>query len=259
MSTLKSSKKPFDISKWEVWDAWIKVKGNKGAPGVDELSLAEFEADLEDNLYMIWNRMSSGTYFPPPVKGVEAEKQHGGGTRMLGVPTVGDRVAQTVVAAHLQQRLEPVFHPDSFGYRPGRSQLDAVETCRRRCWEYDWVIDLDVQKFFDSVPWELIVKAVKAHTDARWVVLYVERWLAAPIHMPDGTVQPRDRGTPRGRRSHPCSRTCSCITRSIAGCRRTFRRSRLSATPTMRWCTAPARRRPARCSRRCMSAWPKSG
>jgi RNA-directed DNA polymerase len=195
---LKSSGKPFDISKQEVWDAWIKVKGNKGAPGVDEQSLAEFEADLENNLYKIWNRMSSGTYFPPPVKGVEIDKPHGGGTRMLGVPTVGDRVAQTVVAAHLQRRLEPVFHPDSFGYRQGKSQLDAIAACRRRCWQYDWAVDVDVRKFFDSVAWALIVKAVKAHTDARWVVLYVERWLAAPIRMPDGSLQPRDRGTPQG-------------------------------------------------------------
>lgn len=195
---LKSSEKPFDISKLEVWDAWIKVKGNQGAPGVDEQSLSEFEADLKNNLYKIWNRMSSGTYFPPPVRGVEIEKPHGGGTRLLGVPTVADRVAQTVVASHLAQCLEPVFHPDSFGYRLGKAPVDAVAVCRRRCWEYDWVVDLDIRKFFDSVPWELIVKAVKAHTDARWVVLYVERWLAAPIRMPDGSVQPRDRGTPQG-------------------------------------------------------------
>ncbi len=198
MSTLKSSEKPFDISKQEVWDAWIKVKSNQGAPGVDEQSLAKFEADLRNNLYKIWNRMSSGTYFPPPVKGVEIDKPHGGGTRLLGVPTVGDRVAQTVVASHLQQRLEPVFHPDSFGYRLGTGALDALAACRRRCWEYDWVVELDIRKFFDSVPWELIVKAVKAHADARWVLLYVQRWLAAPIRMPDGSLQPRDRGTPQG-------------------------------------------------------------
>lgn len=198
MSKLKSSDKPFDISKQEVVDAWVKVKGNQGAPGVDALSLVEFEADLRNNLYKIWNRMSSGTYFPPPVRGVEIAKPHGAGTRLLGVPTVGDRVAQTVVASHLQARLEPVFDPDSFGYRPGRSAVDAVAVCRRRCWEYDWVIDLDVSEFFDSVPWELIVKAVQAHSDARWVVLYVQRWLAADICMPDGSLQPRDRGTPQG-------------------------------------------------------------
>jgi len=195
---LKSSGKPFDISKTEVWDAWIKVKGNQGASGVDGQSLTAFEKDLKNNLYRIWNRMSSGTYFPPPVKAVEIAKAHGVGTRMLGVPTVGDRVAQTVVAAHLGARVEPVFHPDSYGYRPERSALDAVGACRKRCWEYDWVIDLDIRKFFDSVRWDLIVKAVEKHTDARWVVLYVKRWLAADQQLPDGSLQGRDRGTPQG-------------------------------------------------------------
>jgi len=195
---LKSSGKPFDISKMQVWDAWVKVKGNQGAPGVDGQSLAEFEADLKNNLYRIWNRMASGTYFPPSVKGVEIPKAHGAGTRMLGVPTVADRIAQTVVAAHLEARVEPLFHPDSYGYRPGRSALDAVRMCRERCWDYGWVIDLDVAKFFDSVRWDLIVKAVEAHTDARWVVLYVRRWLAAPMRLSDGSVLERDRGTPQG-------------------------------------------------------------
>ncbi len=199
MDELKASGKPFDISKQEVWDAWIKVKGNQGAPGVDGVSIEAFEADLRGNLYKIWNRMSSGTYFPPPVKAVEIPKAHGAaGTRTLGVPTVSDRVAQTVVAAHVEQRVEPVFHPDSYGYRPGRSALDAVGVCRRRCWSYDWVIDLDIRKFFDSVRWDLVCKAVAAHTDARWVLLYVERWLAAPLQHPDGTLHDRDRGTPQG-------------------------------------------------------------
>jgi RNA-directed DNA polymerase len=144
--------------------------------------------------------MSSGSYFPPPVAAVEIPKPHGGGTRMLGVPTVADRVAQTVVARRLEGKVEPIFHPDSFGYRPGRSALDAVAACRQRCWRYDWVIDLDVEKFFDSVPWDLVVKAVNAHldTEERWVVLYVKRWLAAPLQQPDGTLRQRDRGTPQG-------------------------------------------------------------
>nr|WP_269430453.1 reverse transcriptase domain-containing protein [Mycobacterium haemophilum] len=124
--------------------------------------------------------MSSGTYFPPPVKAVEIPKPHGGGTRILGVPTISDRIAQTVVAAKLEEKVEPIFHPDSYGYRPGRSALDAVGACRQRCWKYDWVIDLDVQKFFDSVAWDLVVKAVAAYTDLPWVLLYVKRWLAAP-------------------------------------------------------------------------------
>jgi group II intron reverse transcriptase/maturase len=195
---LKSSGKPFEISKWEVWEAWEKVKANKGAPGVDDRSIEDFGADLKNNLYRIWNRMSSGSYFPPPVLAVEIPKPHGTGTRVLGVPTVADRVAQTVVARRLEQRVEPTFHPDSYGYRPGRSALDAVAACRQRCWQKDWVIDLDIQKFFDSVPWNLIVKAVAAHTDQPWVLLYVKRWLQAPLQRPDGTLQQRDRGTPQG-------------------------------------------------------------
>jgi len=197
---LKASGKPFQIPEQEVWDAWLKVKGNKGAPGADEVSLAEFETDLKNNLYKVWNRMSSGTYFPPPVKAVAIPKPHGGGTRVLGVPCIADRIAQTVAAARLETVVESVFHPDSYGYRPGRSALDAVAACRQRCWEYNWVIDLDIRKFFDSVRWDLIVKAVEAHTghETRWVVLYVKRWLAAPLQLPDGTLQERDRGTPQG-------------------------------------------------------------
>jgi RNA-directed DNA polymerase len=198
VGTLKPQGRPFEISKWEVLGAWEKVKANKGAPGADGQSIEDFETDLKNNLYKIWNRMSSGTWFPPPVMAVEIPKQHGGGTRVLGVPTVADRVAQTVVAAHLERRVEPVFHPDSYGYRPGRSALDAVAACRERCWKRAWVIDLDVQKFFDSVPHDLIVKAVEAHTDAPWVWLYVRRWLTAPIAQPDGSLAERDRGTPQG-------------------------------------------------------------
>ncbi len=198
MGELKSQVKSFDISKREVWEAYLKVKANRGAPGVDGCSIEEFETDLKGNLYKIWNRMSSGSYFPPPVKGVEIPKSHDGGVRLLGVPTVSDRIAQTVVAAHLETRVEPTFHPDSYGYRPGRSALDAVETCRRRCWKKNWVIDLDVSRFFDSVRWDLVIKAVESHTDAAWVVLYVKRWLAAPLQLPDGTLRQRDRGTPQG-------------------------------------------------------------
>ncbi|WP_329142536.1 group II intron reverse transcriptase/maturase [Streptomyces sp. NBC_01456] len=198
MDKLKAPDKPFSISKWEVLEAYREVKRNQGAPGVDGQSIDDFEEDLKGNLYRIWNRMSSGTYFPPPVRAVEIPKQHGGGTRMLGIPTVADRVAQTVVARHLAVRVEPVFHKDSYGYRPYRSALDAVETCRRRCWKDNWVIDLDIQKFFDSVRWDLVVKAVEAHTDAVWVKLYVKRWLEAPLQLPDGTLQKRSQGTSQG-------------------------------------------------------------
>jgi RNA-directed DNA polymerase len=198
VTELKLSGKSFDISKQEVWEAYQKVKANKGAAGVDGCSIEDFEKDLKGNLYKIWNRMSSGTYFPPAVKAVEIPKAHGAGTRILGVPTVADRVAQTVVAARLEKNVEPKFHDDSYGYRPGRSALDAAGKCRERCWKHDWVIDLDIQKFFDSVPWDLIVKAAEANTDQRWVILYVKRWLQAPVQMPDGTIAERDRGTPQG-------------------------------------------------------------
>ncbi|WP_255441627.1 reverse transcriptase domain-containing protein, partial [Actinoplanes sp. ATCC 53533] len=198
MGELKAADRPFQISKRVVWEAWEKVKANKGAPGVDGQTIAQFETDLKNNLYKIWNRMSSGSYFPPPVRAVEIEKAHGGGTRILGVPTVADRIAQTVVAMELERKAEPIFHPDSYGYRPRRSALDAVATCRSRCWKTDWVIDLDIRKFFDSVPWDLVVKAVEANTDLPWVVLYVRRWLQAPLMLPDGSLQARDRGTPQG-------------------------------------------------------------
>ena len=150
MGELKLPGKSFDISKWEVQEAWEKVKANKGAPGVDGVTLAEFESGLKNNLYKIWNRMSSGSYFPPPVKAVEIPKPHGGGTRVLGVPCAADRIAQTVVAARLEKAVEPIFHHDSYGYRPRRSALDAVAACRKRCWKKDWVIDLDVEKFLDA-------------------------------------------------------------------------------------------------------------
>jgi len=190
--------KSFDIPKSLVWEAYKSVKANKGAAGVDGQSIEDFEVDLKNNLYKIWNRMSSGTYFPPPVRAVEIPKPHGGGTRILGIPTVADRIAQTVVALQLTPRMESIFHDDSYGYRPGRSPLMAVARCRERCWKKAWVLDLDVAKFFDSVDHDLMVKAVEANTDQRWVVLYVRRWLTAPMQMPDGAVVERDRGTPQG-------------------------------------------------------------
>ena len=189
--------KPFEVSKWAVWEAYRRVKANKGAAGVDEQSLTEFERDLEGNLYKLWNRLSSGSYFPPPVRAVEIPKRDGG-SRVLGVPTVADRIAQTVVAGYLEPGVEPHFHPDSHGYRPGRSALDAVEVCRERCWRSDWVLDLDIRSFFDSVPHDLVLRAVAHHTELRWVLLYVERWLRAPLQREDGSPVARDRGTPQG-------------------------------------------------------------
>ena len=189
--------RPFVISKHAVWMAYLKVKANKGAAGVDEQSMQQFERNLKGNLYKIWNRMSSGSYFPPPVKLVEIPKKDGG-VRPLGVPTVADRIAQTVVAAELEKTLEPLFDPDSYGYRPGRKAHDALEICRQRCWRYDWAIDMDIKAFFDSVDHQLMLKAVAFHTDARWVLLYVRRWLQAPLQLRDGTLVARDRGTPQG-------------------------------------------------------------
>lgn len=200
MSEPKLRDKPFAIDKIVVWEAFQRVKANKGAAGVDEQSITEFEQDRDRNLYRIWNRLSSGSYFPPPVKAVEIPKAAGAGVRVLGVPTVADRIAQTVVRMYLEPKVEPIFHPDSYGYRPGKSALDAVGTCRQRCWKADWVIDLDIRKFFDTVPWDLVLRAVAHHLteDQRWILLYVKRWLQAPLQQPDGTLVARDRGTPQG-------------------------------------------------------------
>lgn len=197
MSESKSQVKPFDISKRVVWEAYLRVKANKGAAGVDGQTIEQYEQNLKNNLFKLWNRLSSGSYFPPPVKAVMIPKA-GGGSRILGVPTVDDRIAQTVAAMYLERQVEPLFHPDSYGYRPGRSALDAVGRCRERCWRNDWVIDLDVRAFFDSVDHSLMLKAVERHTDQRWILLYVTRWLQAPLRQPDGTLTARDRGTPQG-------------------------------------------------------------
>jgi RNA-directed DNA polymerase len=194
----KPKGKSFEISKRLVFEAWEKVRANKGAPGVDAVSIAEFGDDERDNLYKLWNRMSSGSYFPGPVRAVEIPKDHGAGVRTLGVPNTADRVAQTAAAMLLEEKLEPIFHSDSYGYRPGRSALDALAVTRKRCWRQDWVVDLDIRAFFDSVPHDLLMKAVAHHTDERWVQLYIERWLKAPMQMPDGTLVAREKGTPQG-------------------------------------------------------------
>ena len=190
--------KSFEIPKRLVFEAWEKVRANKGAPGVDAVSIAGFASEEANNLYKLWNRMSSGSYMPGPVRAVEIPKDHGEGVRTLGVPNTADRVAQTAAAMLLEDKLEPIFHADSYGYRPGRSAHDALAVTRRRCWEKDWVLDLDVRAFFDSVPHDLLLKAVAHHTAERWVLLYIERWLKAPMQMPDGTLTARDRGTPQG-------------------------------------------------------------
>ncbi|WP_202819973.1 group II intron reverse transcriptase/maturase, partial [Calderihabitans maritimus] len=189
--------KPFNISKSEIWEAYQQVKANQGAAGVDGQTIAEFEKDLGNNLYKLWNRMSSGSYFPPPVKRVEIPKD-GGGTRPLGIPAVADRIAQTVVKRRLEPELEKVFHQDSYGYRPGKSAIEAVGVARQRCWKFNWVLDLDIKGFFDNIDHGLLMRAVRKHTDCKWILLYIERWLKAPVQLEDGRMERRDKGTPQG-------------------------------------------------------------
>jgi RNA-directed DNA polymerase len=194
----KSKVESFVISKGVVWEAWEQVRANQGAAGVDEESVTEFERDLKGNLYKVWDRMSSGTYMPPAVRVVQIPKRDEHGVITLGVPTVADSVAQTVVKLYLEPGVEPLFYPDSYGYRPGRSALDAVGVRRERCWRSDWVIDLDLRSFFDSLDHELMLQTVAVHTKERWVPLYVERWLKAPVDAGSGTLVVRDRGTLQG-------------------------------------------------------------
>lgn len=191
------TEKPFNIPKKMVWQAYQKVKENKGAAGIDKETIEEFEKNLSDNLYRIWNRMSSGSYFPPPVKGVPISKKSGG-TRLLGVPTVSDRIAQETVKQVLEPILEPLFDEDSYGYRPGKSAHDALAITRKRCWQYDWVVEFDIKGLFDNIEHKLLLKALKHHCKTKWVLLYAERWLKAPMQMEDGSIVTRDKGTPQG-------------------------------------------------------------
>lgn len=192
-----SKAKPFSISKQVVWEAYKRVRANKGAAGVDEESIVDFDRDLKNNLYKLWNRMSSGSYFPPPVREEEIPKDDGG-KRPLGIPTVADRVAQTVAKIYLEPKVEPSFHPDSYAYRHGKSAIEAVGVARRRCWRYDWVLDLDIKGFFDNLHHKLVMRAVRKHTDCKWIVLSIERWLKAPVQRKDGMLVSRNKGTPQG-------------------------------------------------------------
>ena len=189
--------KPFVISKQLVMQAYRLVKANRGGAGVDHQSLDDFEEDLKNNLYRLWNRMSSGSYFPAPVKAVSIPKKSGG-ERVLGVPTVADRVAQMVVKLQIEPDIEPHFLNDSYGYRPGKSALDAVGVTRKRCWRDAWVVEFDIRGLFDNIPHALLLKAVRKHVRCHWASLYVERWLTAPQQKPDGCVVPRCQGTPQG-------------------------------------------------------------
>jgi RNA-directed DNA polymerase len=189
--------KSFCISKEMVLKAYKRVKANDGAPGCDGQTIEDFEKDLKDNLYTIWNRMSSGSYFPPPVLRVEIPKDDGR-MRALGIPSVSDRIAQMVVKLYLEPALESIFHPDSYGYRPNKSAIQAVAKARQRCWQYDWLVDLDIKGFFDNIDHDLMMRAVEMHTDQKWILLYVKRWLKAPVQMGDGALVERDLGTPQG-------------------------------------------------------------
>ncbi|MGX1356985.1 group II intron reverse transcriptase/maturase [Bradyrhizobium elkanii] len=191
------SGKPLPITKRMVWEAYKLVKKKGKAAGVDGQSLEDFAGDLENHLYRLWNRLASGSYFPPPVRRVEIPKA-GGGVRPLGIPTVADRIAQMVVKRCLEPELDGEFDPDSYGYRPGKSAHQAIEQARKRCWQHDWVVDLDIKSFFDTIDHELLMRAVYRHTKADWIRLYIERWLKAPVEMPDGSVQARTTGTPQG-------------------------------------------------------------
>ncbi|MDN5247329.1 MAG: group II intron reverse transcriptase/maturase, partial [Candidatus Cardinium sp.] len=189
--------KPFSISKELVWAAYKQVKSNGGSAGIDQESIDQFELNLKDNLYKIWNRMASGSYFPPPVKAVLIPKKSSG-TRTLGVPTVSDRIAQTVVKSVLEPALEKVFHKDSYGYRPGKSAHEAIAVTRQRCWQYPWVVEFDIKGLFDNIDHDLLMKALRKHCSTDWILLYVERWLKASMEMPGGALQKRGKGTPQG-------------------------------------------------------------
>ena len=189
--------KPFKISKQAVKIAFDRVKANKGTYGIDEQTIAEFEENLKDNLYKIWNRMSSGTYFPKPVKAVAIPKKNGG-ARTLGIPTVEDRVVQMVAKMYFEPKVEKIFYEDSYGYRPNKSAIQAIGVLRERCWRKDWVIDFDIKGLFDNIRHDYLIEMVKRHTDEKWVILYVERWLKTPFKMQDGTIMERTAGTPQG-------------------------------------------------------------
>lgn len=189
--------KPFCISKNAVWEAYRRIKANKGGAGIDQVEMGQFEKDLKPNLYRIWNRMSSGSYMPPAVLLVEIPKKDGS-QRPLGIPTIADRIAQMVVKMELEPQIDPIFHPDSYGYRPNKSALDALGKARQRCWQYDWVVDVDIKGFFDNIPHDLLMKAVQKHTHCPWTLLYIKRWLVAPQQKWDGTITERSKGTPQG-------------------------------------------------------------
>ena len=197
MMTMRTTDKPFKITKKQVYEAYKAVKSNQGAAGVDKETIEQFDANLKGNLYKLWNRMSSGSYFPPPVRAVSIPKKSGG-ERILGVPTVADRVAQMVVKQLIEPDLDPIFLADSYGYRRKKSALDAIGVTRQRCWKYNWVLEFDIKGLFDNIDHELLLRAVRKHVQCKWALLYIERWLKAPMELEDGTRVERTCGTPQG-------------------------------------------------------------
>ena len=189
--------KSFEISKQLVMEAYKRVKANRGTSGIDDITIADFESNLKGNLYKIWNRMCSGSYLPPAVKLVEIPKSNGG-KRPLGIPTVGDRVAQMVVVMTIEPDIEPHFHEDSYAYRPKKSALDAVEKAKDRCYTFHWVLDLDIKGFFDNIDHELLIKALERHVKCKWAMMYIKRWLTVPYQLKDGTQVERTKGVPQG-------------------------------------------------------------
>lgn len=234
-----ASAKPYRIAKRTVWEAYQLVKANRGAAGVDEETLAMFEQHLAGNLYKLWNRMSSGSYFPPPVKQVEIPKAKGG-TRRLGIPTVSDRIAQTVVKLMIEPILDPIFHEDSYGYRPGKSAKQAIAVVRQRCWQHDWVVEFDIKAAFDQIDHALLTKAVRRHIKDGWLLLYIERWLRAPFETADGESLPRTRGTPQGGVVSPLLMNLFMHYAFDCWMKRTYPHVASRAMPTMRWFTAAA-------------------
>ena len=240
---MHTTDKPFTIEKKKVYEAYKAVKSKGGGAGVDGQTIEQFEADLKGNLYKIWNRMSSGTYFPPPVRAVSIPKKSGG-QRILGVPTVADRVAQMVVKQLIEPDLDPIFLADSYGYRPRKSALDAVGVTRERCWKYDWVLEFDIKGLFDNIDHELLLRAVRKHVTCPWALLYIERWLTAPMEQEDESRIARDLGIPQGGVISPILRIFSCTTRSTSGWRGHILTSRGVDMQMTDWFTAELSKKP---------------
>ena len=194
---MKEMTKSLPISKWMVYNSYLKVTAKNGGAGIDRQSIEQFNENMPSNLYKIWNRMTSGSYFPPPVRTVFIPKKQGG-TRPLGIPTVSDRIAQGVLKDYLEPSLEQLFHNSSFGYRPGRSAHDAIKQCQENCIQYAWVIDVDIKGFFDNINHALMLELLQQHTDEKWVLMYSERWLKAGVEQEDGSIAARTKGTPQG-------------------------------------------------------------